>query len=1145
MRNSQRSAKPHRWARWAILLAVLAVMALGCAGALSVLADTQPAAKIGSTEYDTVDQAIAAAAKDGADTIELQKGASPEQLKITKAFDKNITFTGTGTVTMDVYAWYYNHTLTLDGENVNFNITSSKDAFNALPGENQRWLMICLGGTINVKNGASMDLSFDSDNGVNDAFYMSENAKTDVKINVENGSHFSVHGKNTKGKPGQGVQLGKTANSGIYVKNNSTFLIEGTNRGYVNSPVVNVEDSEFTVRNCTNNGSNGGRFIATNAKITFENNAVLGLSADEVTSKNSTFHLSHNGNAGLSINKADGKSTFDSTSKVYINNNGQTTYGAFLAASNVTFEKGSLLEVKDNKSTGVKVLKGRISWVGSEKTNGKLIFEDGADVTVMNNSATLTSEVSRKLGENSGNSYGGGFWVSGTLQLNDTVKIYNNHALSAGDDIYVEPKGTIEFSSVGSDWELNKGSNFKVRTDSSHEFTGDDCSDHIDGWYDDSSSSRWDAHKEKDAHIEKIKPGKYYKPLAIKAAHGISSTPGNNSTDWTVSKSKIATNLAKDHTSDVTLSLPSSEEQLVSEVAFVLDESSFSDTRAKALELLSTLKNHVDSTGAKVQVDIIGFKRAAYNHGSYDLRTEYDTIEKAFNKQYSGGSNMHAGLLMAKEILAKNTNIPNNRKYMVLVSDGDTYLYCKDGDYNVPYSRSYIPVDKAGGAYAYGGFYDESYYKPSEPYAENAGRPSSGNTEKWETYLNDVEKRNNESNGDSYDYVWKYYDEWAGKTLTAENPDGFKTQPREVRSASNMDMAFLYASKTYQELAGKYNCYSVAVQSLNTDDGGHKAFMDYLNGGKTADFATIQNEILYFLGAGSTVEDYMGYQDGDYNFDLTDPSEMTLSLEDTKDGKTSTYAAAKIADNHYGFKKNGSSDASSYDYEVIYVPGDKKSDEHFIWKINVPVSNFTHVKLHYTVQLMNPKSKPGTYGEYDRDGSAGKTGLFTNTKAILHPVNSNGEKGKDEVFPKPTVSYTVKAPNPSGRNNRTIKVIKKWVTDDGGTPAKSVKIEILKDGSKYRIVNLSDSNHWTWSESVPGNNAKYTAKELTKVTGFRSSYSISKSGNTITITNNDVKSDNDGPKTGDSSHIFLYGSIGILAAALLSILLWRKHRITK
>ena len=46
---------------------------------------------------------------------------------------------------------------------------------------------------------------------------------------------------------------------------------------------------------------------------------------------------------------------------------------------------------------------------------------------------------------------------------------------------------------------------------------------------------------------------------------------------WQISKSKTATNLDKNYQSEVTLSLPAAQEQLESDVVFVLDKSTSAD----------------------------------------------------------------------------------------------------------------------------------------------------------------------------------------------------------------------------------------------------------------------------------------------------------------------------------------------------------------------------------------------------------------------------------------------------------------------------------------------------------------------------------------------------------------------------------------
>ena len=120
-----------------------------------------------------------------------------------------------------------------------------------------------------------------------------------------------------------------------------------------------------------------------------------------------------------------------------------------------------------------------------------------------------------------------------------------------------------------------------------------------------------------------------------------------------------------------------------------------------------------------------------------------------------------------------------------------------------------------------------------------------------------------------------------------------------------------------------------------TEGGEYKwgpSFMDYLAGGETVDFTAIQKDIYYLLDKGSTVDDYIGYVEDDYNFDfINDASAMTLKVGDNE------YKAEKIDENKYGFAPN----VGKYDYIVEYIAGDKTATEHFVWTINVPVSKFT------------------------------------------------------------------------------------------------------------------------------------------------------------------------------------------------------------
>ena len=167
--------------------------------------------------------------------------------------------------------------------------------------------------------------------------------------------------------------------------------------------------------------------------------------------------------------------------------------------------------------------------------------------------------------------------------------------------------------------------------------------------------------------------------------------------DWKVSKSKTATDLDADGSTRVTLSLPSAEETLTSDVVFVLDGSSSAETDVvkKSVDLLDELKQAAGDNGATVNVCIVKFKRQAFKSDWYDLATHFEDIKDAMKTKYSGGTNIHAGLLAGKEALEEHTNVSASRKYLVLVSDGSTYLYSKDGNWasDTPFTRSYHPAN--------------------------------------------------------------------------------------------------------------------------------------------------------------------------------------------------------------------------------------------------------------------------------------------------------------------------------------------------------------------------------------------------------------------------------------------------------------------
>ena len=124
-------------------------------------------------------------------------------------------------------------------------------------------------------------------------------------------------------------------------------------------------------------------------------------------------------------------------------------------------------------------------------------------------------------------------------------------------------------------------------------------------------------------------------PLAVYADEGEGTTQGETTpTAWDVSCSKDATGLDENYTSEVTLALPSEEEELSTDVVFVLDGSSSTGTDVvnESLSLLQNLNNAVADSGAAVNVCVVKFKRQAFKSDWYNLSTDSAAIKAAMEK---------------------------------------------------------------------------------------------------------------------------------------------------------------------------------------------------------------------------------------------------------------------------------------------------------------------------------------------------------------------------------------------------------------------------------------------------------------------------------------------------------------------------------
>ena len=80
-------------------------------------------------------------------------------------------------------------------------------------------------------------------------------------------------------------------------------------------------------------------------------------------------------------------------------------------------------------------------------------------------------------------------------------------------------------------------------------------------------------------------------------------------TQWTVSKSKTATALDTNNETQVTLSLPSKQEQLTSDVLFVMDVSSCTkDAADMSTQIFADLDAQIKANNASVKAGLVVFK---------------------------------------------------------------------------------------------------------------------------------------------------------------------------------------------------------------------------------------------------------------------------------------------------------------------------------------------------------------------------------------------------------------------------------------------------------------------------------------------------------------------------------------------------------
>lgn len=451
---------------------------------------------------------------------------------------------------------------------------------------------------------------------------------------------------------------------------------------------------------------------------------------------------------------------------------------------------------------------------------------------------------------------------------------------------------------------------------------------------------------------------------------------------------KTATELDENLETNVTLSFPGKREAEASDVVFVLDKSAFSardDIYNLSKQFLSDIKAKAEADGLDVKVGVVIFNKVGnVKHPLTDVVTGYGDILDAMNSSVSSGTNMDAGLLAAKSILDADTSVRAENKHVILISDGATYLYCKNGDYTTPYTRSFGSVE--GGKNFMGGVWE---WQSREYHTNNAWKKfSDGSNFIFSQAMTSPEKlgeylayyrdqyENSDKNWAQYDYEYTPL----ASAVGTSNPI-----PVDVTAPCNIDVAFWSTDDTFQSMVNAG--YDMNVYYKNAADFDGQVFLQYLtrnsNGSKLdTDFNKLRAKLIDKIAAGSTVEDFIGN-----NFDfVNDASKISLNVagEDL--------APEKIDETTYGFGKRAD---GAYRFTLKYTAGE---NEKLVFTLNEAAVPAKPVVLTYSEVLVNKPTEAGTHS------------LKVNESATLYPVDGNGDKGTASDFPVPTVTYMVAAP---------------------------------------------------------------------------------------------------------------------------------------
>ena len=449
-------------------------------------------AKIGTKTYKTLEEAISVA--QNGETIEVGQDITIEEGGLAFVEKDALTIKGVGdskpTITMKDLG------MSLSKTKVTFeNIKIVEESVTNNPADSGGTANLVSNSNFTLKN-ASLELNGPGDKTGGSGMYLYQESN----LYVTDGSTVIVSGYS--GERASGIfadnsEYDNMPNRNIQVTGNSSITITDCDwHGMTVNPIdILIDDnSKIDISQCGNASYGGG----------------LGCYYGSVTiSNHSKLITDDNNGSGWGV-FANGLKVDATSSLSACNNKG---CGAALASKS-KIESGATVTLNENEKDGLRVYTGSNYWYGD------VTIEEGANFTACENKDNgieilpegILDMQDGTVTHNHSGTYGGGLYNrGGTAKIGGKAVIYNNHADTAGDDIYSETEPSVSLSQVNNGWMLD---DCKEKYQKEHP---------IVGWYHDGKEKRWNGDgKDTEYYADEyeVKAEAVSDALALKAAHG-------------------------------------------------------------------------------------------------------------------------------------------------------------------------------------------------------------------------------------------------------------------------------------------------------------------------------------------------------------------------------------------------------------------------------------------------------------------------------------------------------------------------------------------------------------------------------------------------------------------------------------------------